>query len=484
VHRRRSDRRTLLGRHGAALLGILAILLISGAAAVGLVRSHQHSQTALEDRYATRTALAAAAAQTYVTQLMGAEHRAAELSLTGTTSSFQTVVDTFGFTNAVLLDARGRVLAVHPAKPGLIGQELASRYTHLAAALSGKRAISPVVPAASNGAPVVAFAVPFDTPSGRRVFSGAFEVRTTPLRDYLEALVSLPTSRVFLIDGQQNVLTASVATTSGSTLGNLDPALAAALQPNHLGRYGDQLYVSRPVVGTPWLVVAAISHQAVIAPVAGSGQYVPWVILAGLVLSAFMVWGLLLRRRADNHRLVETLRSLDRVARQDGLTGAQTRRSTAELLASAQCNAERDGTWLSVLMLDVDFFKRINDTFGHAAGDEALIAVAERLRVCLRTTDVFGRWGGEEFLVVLPDADPASAEQTAERLRESVEQADIGLGQGGDVIGVTISVGVASSTGASPEVLIHSADRAMYAAKAAGRNQVRTATLPSSAVIR
>lgn len=463
------------------MLGLLAILAISGAAAFGLVRSHQHSQTALEDRYATRTALAAAAAHTYVTQLMDAEHRAAELNLAGSVSSFKTVVDTFGFTNAVLLDASGRVLAVYPPKPALLGTELASRYAHLRTALRGSRAISAVVPAASNGVPVEAFAVPFDTPSGRRVFSGAFEVRATPLKDYLQALVSLPTSRFFLIDGHQKVLTASVPTTAAATLGRLDPALAAAFQPNHQGRYGGQLYVSRPVAGTPWLVVGAISHQAVVAPVAGSGQYVPWVILAGLVLSAFMVWGLLVSRRADNQRLVEALSSLDRVARQDGLTGAQTRRSTAELLAQAQRDAERTGAWLSVAMLDVDFFKRINDTFGHAAGDEALIAVADRLRACLRANDVLGRWGGEEFLVVLPDTDPASAEQTAERLRESVEQAGIALGQGGDVIGVTISVGVVSSTGAGPDVLIHSADRAMYAAKADGRNRVRTAVLPSGA---
>lgn len=461
----------------ASIAWIAAIVVIAGAAGVGLMRSHRQSQEALEERFTTRTTLSAGVAQTYATQLMDAEQRAATLGLTRGVTNFDTVVSTFGFSNAVLLDGGGRVLAVRPPNPSLIGQEIASRYAHLTAAVAGRRAISPVVPAASNAAPVIAFAVPFDTPGGRRVFSGAFQVDQTPLPAYLQSLVNLPTSRYYLIDGGGQILASSVTKAAGRALSAVEPRLAEAYGPELSADYGSQFFAARRVMGSPWVVVAAVDRTVLLEPVGGTGQYIPWAILGLLFVSAVLVWWLLGRRRADNRRLSAALTQLDRVARQDGLTGAQTRRSTTEQLEKAASTAQREGSWLSVLMLDVDHFKRINDTFGHAAGDEALIAVAEQLQSGMRSNDVFGRWGGEEFVMVLPDTDPAAAECTAERLRAAVEGMPVSLGAGGDVIDVTVSVGVASGTGNPPEVLIHAADRAMYAAKAAGRNRVRTTNL-------
>jgi diguanylate cyclase (GGDEF)-like protein len=227
-------------------------------------------------------------------------------------------------------------------------------------------------------------------------------------------------------------------------------------------------------------VIAAISRAALLAPVNGSSQYIPWVILGVLIFTAILVWVLLLRRGIDHAQLIDAYGRLDRLARQDGLTGAHTRRSTGERLAEAHTRARRDRSWLSVVLADVDHFKRINDTFGHLAGDDALIAVAGRMQAGLRADDVLGRWGGEEFLIVLPGTDAATAMMVAERLRQSVVAEPIVLGTGGDAISVSISAGVASSIDAIPEVLVHAADRAMYAAKAEGRDRVRSLAPPTS----
>jgi diguanylate cyclase (GGDEF)-like protein len=124
-------------------------------------------------------------------------------------------------------------------------------------------------------------------------------------------------------------------------------------------------------------------------------------------------------------------------------------------------------------MVDVDHFKRINDTYGHVAGDEAIIAVAGRMQRALRPFDVLGRWGGEEFLVILPDSDPDAALAVAERLREAVRTQPVSLGASGQAIEMTVSIGVATSLDALPDALVHAADQALYAAKADGRDRVR-----------
>ncbi|MBK5306803.1 MAG: GGDEF domain-containing protein [Frankiaceae bacterium] len=459
-------------RVAVAALGLLAIGLLALIATVALFRSQRGAQSALETRYASRAALAAAAAGTYAEQLMDGEIQAATANLSGPVDQFGTVVSTFGFTNAVLLDARGRVLAVQPPNRALLGQDIADRYPHLTGAEGGRRAVSPIVPAAADGQPVVGFAVPFQTPSGRRVFSGAYTIRSTPLTDYLRTMVNLPTSRFLLIDDAGLVLATTHRGGPATKLSEVEPALAEAYRHASSGRYDDQFFASSRVDGTPWTVITAVSQDALLAPVRGNGQNLAWGILAALIAMALLAWFLVRRLAVDHGRLQDAYRRLDRLARVDPLTGVQNRRAIGDLLADGQRAAADGATPLSVLMIDVDHFKRINDTFGHVAGDQALIAVAERLQGGLREEDVLGRWGGEEFLVVLPNADQGAATMAAERLRESVRVTPVSVGTGGDEIDVSVSIGIASGVGITPEVLVHTADRALYAAKAAGRDRI------------
>lgn len=168
-------------------------------------------------------------------------------------------------------------------------------------------------------------------------------------------------------------------------------------------------------------------------------------------------------------------RELRRLAITDPLTGAFNRR---HFLATADTELERAlryGNPLTLLMLDVDFFKAINDNHGHAMGDEALRRLVETLRKALRDIDIIGRLGGEEFAVLLPETGLAGALITAERLRAQVANLRLALPEGG-LLDFTVSIGIAAPHGedSSVEAVLAAADKALYLAKEQGRNRVCT----------
>ncbi|MDY0884605.1 GGDEF domain-containing protein [Dongia soli] len=162
---------------------------------------------------------------------------------------------------------------------------------------------------------------------------------------------------------------------------------------------------------------------------------------------------------------------LQRLVGLDSLTGAGNRR---QFLARAEreiARARRYGQAVSVMMADIDHFKKINDTYGHESGDRALVETVRQLKRAARPETLLGRIGGEEFALLLPHADLTSAMAAAERLRDSVER--IELAAEGRTFGLTISIGVCQITeGMSLEAALHQADQALYQAKRHGRNRV------------
>jgi len=164
---------------------------------------------------------------------------------------------------------------------------------------------------------------------------------------------------------------------------------------------------------------------------------------------------------------------VQQLATMDELTGVFNRRGLFQLGQREVERALRYHRSLSVMMLDIDQFKRVNDTYGHLAGDRVLRALADCCRENLRALDIVGRYGGEEFFLILPETDIEEALLIGERLRRAIEQMRIVFGE--DVISITVSLGVATMTPAISDLttLIEHSDRALYLAKQAGRNCVR-----------
>ena len=176
--------------------------------------------------------------------------------------------------------------------------------------------------------------------------------------------------------------------------------------------------------------------------------------------------------------LIELLEANVRLALHDGLTGLLNRRAFDEALERAVSQAARGGQALSLLMIDLDHFKSVNDTYGHAVGDAALQAAAAEIKQQARGGDLAARYGGEEFAIILPDTDGPAAFRMAERLRKALAARVV---EAGDTqIRVTGSCGVsATDLGyATPDALIRSADEALYASKETGRNRTSLAGTP------
>jgi diguanylate cyclase (GGDEF)-like protein len=173
---------------------------------------------------------------------------------------------------------------------------------------------------------------------------------------------------------------------------------------------------------------------------------------------------------------------LERLARTDALTGVHNRRHLLAIAERETARARRYARPLSVMLIDVDHFKQVNDSQGHAAGDEVLVHLTETMSAALRSTDALGRLGGEEFAIVLPETDEAAAIAAGERIRARVAEMVVPTRVG--AVRTTVSVGVAALDGSDPDfsALLARADEALYLAKARGRNLVVAAALGQARV--
>lgn len=170
-------------------------------------------------------------------------------------------------------------------------------------------------------------------------------------------------------------------------------------------------------------------------------------------------------RKAFEQKLID-------IANIDSLTGALTRRAFLEDAQNIFQLAQRHARPLSMLMVDADFFKNVNDTYGHHVGDVVLVRLADIFRDCLRTTDKLGRMGGEEFILLLPETDQARAIVVVDRVLNAVREAVIST-DAGDTLKITVSIGLVTLTPQTPDLmtLLQQVDEALYEAKETGRNR-------------
>ncbi len=230
-----------------------------------------------------------------------------------------------------------------------------------------------------------------------------------------------------------------------------------------------------------WTIV--LIGSAIVIVVAGPRIEIPTATLAGQALTWGVVVGALARCmwlvnivhsllqhiREKHAALSAALARIEILASKDELTGLDNRRSLTQMLGEQIALHERTGLSLSVAMLDIDHFKRINDEFGHGVGDQVLRIFSELAADALRTTDRLGRYGGEEFMVVLPATSAQEADGPMQRIRDAITDHD----WSGVVPGVTVTIGATEyRRGESIDELVRRADQALYRGKDAGRNCV------------
>jgi diguanylate cyclase (GGDEF)-like protein len=477
------------------LLGLRVFSLISASLVLcamfgGLARvvyqSEQRTRQELGQRFRMRVEIAEPFLRSYVRDLLERERIIGEHRLNApivSPAEFDTVVQAFGFEAAVLLDASGKLLLVAPPNPSLLGTQIADRYLHLRNALTYGTAVSALVPSAAVGAPIVGFATRYQTPSGPRVFSGAYDVTSTPLRAYMMNLLVIRSANAYLADARGAIVASSrTADIRNQTLESVDNRLAHATQGGATGLYESdgelRLFVVKAVEGTPWRLIVTVAETDLFAPL-GNRRWIDWCLFAAFCGATLVAVFLLLRLIDSRHALRAANADLVLLARMDRLTGLPNRRHLEEQLARLIHGSHRHGHALGLLMIDVDHFKSINDSHGHAAGDEVLRVLATQMASSLRGEDILGRWGGEEFLALLPNTAPEAAIAVAERLRCAVSGASIGLADGRSIV-VTVSIGCASTTtGAPADELLAIADHALYRAKELGRNRVISSVPPA-----
>jgi diguanylate cyclase (GGDEF)-like protein len=173
-------------------------------------------------------------------------------------------------------------------------------------------------------------------------------------------------------------------------------------------------------------------------------------------------------------RLKELNEVLDEAMRTDYLTGLMNRRAFFDRVRPELSRSRRHQQPLCIIMGDIDRFKAVNDLFGHDVGDKVLQETARTFSSALRTEDLKVRWGGEEFLALLPETDAAGAAAAAEKLRSLIEQTPFKVA--GNTIHMTISIGISEERGEDPEAAIRAADQALLEAKRTGRNRVVVAS--------
>ena len=205
-------------------------------------------------------------------------------------------------------------------------------------------------------------------------------------------------------------------------------------------------------------------------------QPLRWRLLASMLGIFIFSWLAEYIRTQMRNALVQSVKMLERSASTDPLTSLGNRRDFLNYFTVNKAPLKRTDQGVSIAMVDLDFFKQVNDSFGHAIGDQALCHVGSLLATYLRTSDRIFRWGGEEFVILMPDTKAADALSIAERLRHEVEITPF-ITEDGQSISMTISIGLHSGA-LSDDVdsLLGAADAQLYLAKRSGRNQVKKET--------
>ncbi|MGN6869410.1 MAG: diguanylate cyclase [Solirubrobacteraceae bacterium] len=450
-----SDRPERLRLSRLGVLVVLAWLALMVAGGWLLASSQASSRRGMASRLDARTKYAATFISIYARDLLTRDRSAARTWLAGRNvdgDAVKRVASALGVSGAVLLDGHGRAIASSSGVGQRTDELLTRGYGELASVGAGDA--SRISLAEVAHAPVITFGIRYPSASGPRVLAGAYPAAGTVLATALDHVLSTPGWQAFLVDS------------TGARL--------AAGQPGP--RPADAVSFEAPVAGTPWRIVVNDPQAQLYGFLNGPGRWMGWVALAGLTVAGVAIILLIAGLARQRTRLTVLNGELGRLAAVDPLTGLRNRRAIEEFLHVALSAARRHEHSLSLLVIDVDHFKTFNDRLGHRTGDAVLAHTARVLEAALRAEDAIGRWGGEEFLIVLPGTDEEGAVGATERLRIALaaDQPQEALEHG---LPVTVTIGVAEWQQEDVNELISRADGALYGGKAAGRDVAKVSTV-------
>ncbi len=454
-------------------MAAVALVILTGTLGLFIARSQSETRSHIVASLTLRGSASATLVSTYLTQQAERERRSAEALLSVpnvTRSRFKTVQTAFGAQGAVLLDSRSRVLDIEPSSAGHAGESLAA-YPTTSEAEHDQIAVSNVLPGPNGLASIVTVGVPFESVLfGRRVFAAAYGVGSPQLSGFVDHAIAYKQHEVMLIDSRGNLLAASPRTSAHSIWGANLP-LAEAIAHHSTGPVPGaktpSTFTIAPVPGTPWRMVLMVPNSKLFSSISGAAEAIPWVVFGLVTVLGVLLLLLFARSLADRARLSVLSNELESIARTDSLTGLANRRGIEEDLGREFARSRRRHEPITVLMIDLDHFKEVNDRYGHEAGDRVLIALGECMREALRAEDIYGRLGGDEFIVVMAGADEDAGRRAAERLERcaaAVDLSEIGLPEG-----IPMSLGLSSGVHTTPEDLIRAADVELYRVKGARR---------------
>jgi diguanylate cyclase (GGDEF)-like protein len=463
------------GRDAGILIAASVALLVSlGAVAALLVRSQQESREQLRANLSLRAAASAQLVSTYLTQQERRQMRSGQLLLSGpspTPRRFAAISSAFGADVAVLLNSEGDALTEAPYSGAITGRDIGFESLAGREALEGRTTVSGVLPVPGLEGRIVGVLVPFHSAFGRRVFAAAYSVAGGELQALVDRTSTVPGHEVYLTDGEGNLI-AATPHSDRAVLADANPQLSLALaQTAGSGSVTEHskahTYATAAVPGTRWRLAIDVPNAGLYQSVSGLATIVPWLAFGLLALLAGALMALVVRVMGDRARLTELSGELADRARTDTLTGLLNRRGIDEGLVRIAGRSRRREEPLTILMIDLDRFKQVNDEHGHEAGDLVLKAFADCMREALRTEDLYGRFGGDEFIVALMSHEEEAGAAAAGRLRAAASEADLSaIGLEG---GIALSVGIARGTHTTVAELIRAADEDLYRDKAGRR---------------
>ena len=225
------------------------------------------------------------------------------------------------------------------------------------------------------------------------------------------------------------------------------------------------------VFGVAFVVVRSMNEPRFLPALEAAHAAMIILVLLGSTFVAVRMQQIKHRLVQQKHALTKALEHISHLAQHDELTGLANRRHMLERMEAERLRSHRTGRPLLLALLDLDHFKNVNDTHGHAAGDQVLQAFVGSVQAMVRGTDVLARWGGEEFVLMLPETDAAGAEELLEHLRHAVQALEVPVD--GQTLRITVSIGLAAGRpGETVAQTLDRADQAVYQAKAWGRNRV------------